>query len=354
MADLNIFKPGDGINCNKLNENFEMVRKEVNSNEAALGRLDENSLRKDGSNLTPEIINDFKSEQPVMLTTSGDITLKDNESYFLSLTDNGKIILPVISADQLSHTITVIVAGSEYSLDLGTTAHLAQTRTGGLDTQQPYSILYIYNKIDQKWYYCLTQQEYLMLQKTFFRVNADYIIEETLLLDKNTIGSYSLTIPEKYNYVVIEYAGASGGRSYITAVSPGRGSILNKKILLKNHSISGIVGQQGEGGSNVNVKGGSGYESGQNGLRVMSGNVYYAGGGGGGSTSVSVNGTIYQASGGSGGADGAAYGGRGGGPYGGPLTTNTGRDATDPGRIGNNSGNGYVKIWAGYDPHFKG
>lgn len=156
MEELNVFKAGNGINCTKLNENFEKVRQQANSNETELTKIDSTALRKDGSNLTQDIVNDFKKDYPVTLETSGEISLDDNKAYFLTLTGNGTIKLPTVQTDQLSHTITVVVQGSEFSLDLGTTYHLVQNPSY-VDLSNPYSVLYIYNKIDNKWYYCLTQ-----------------------------------------------------------------------------------------------------------------------------------------------------------------------------------------------------
>ena len=198
-----------------------------------------------------------------------------------------------------------------------------------------------------------------MLQKAFFKVDVVDRIYDTPVFVKTTPGAYEFTVPEEYNYVVIEYAGAGGGDGYGaegTLVAKGRGGVLKiQKTKIKNFTINGIVASVG-GAPN----GGTGYNNGQNGTVVEG----CSGGGGGGSTSVVFNNKTYVASGGAGewragGPLGlfAGAGGNGGGPYAGIhnfAEPNNSVDATDPGKIDLNSGDGYVKIWAGYDPYFKG
>jgi hypothetical protein len=155
--------------------------------------------------------------------------------------------------------------------------------------------------------------------------------------------------------VVIEYAGASGASSPNpkNAVAPGNGSKLKTdKIKIQNETIFGIIASIASGNT-----GGSGYHNGNNGT-WNSASKY--GGGGGGSTSVQYKTTVLEASGGAGQAvfnsttpfgDSYFIGGNGAGPHGGVAITYPGtNDAKDPNQIGTNSGNGYVKIWAGYDP----
>lgn len=213
-----------------------------------------------------------------------------------------------------------------------------------------------------------------MLQKAFFKVDVVDRIYDTLVFEKTTPGAYEFTVPEEYNYVVIEYAGAAGQQAVIFGTSilwhgtVGNGSIKRNKVISNNSIISGIVGEQPIKEREKSYIGGSGYQSGGAGFEP-GGNRQIFGGGGGGSTSVSVNGILYTAGGGGGcgqyinGYQLSAYGGAGGGPNGGAKqiaqSSNkdvlyNGNNATDPNQIGLNSGNGYVKIWAGYDPYFKG
>ena len=199
-----------------------------------------------------------------------------------------------------------------------------------------------------------------MLQKAFFKVDVVDRIYDTPVFEKTTPGAYEFTVPEEYNYVVIEYAGAGGG-SYSDSNEKnagGKGSILRiNGSGFSNRKITGIVG--GAGGKNelahIN-NGGQGYHNGERGGQYDSGPFNPTMGGGGSSTSVVYNNTIYEASAGGGASNQYSYGGKGGGTYGGLRKNGSGNgnNATDPNQIGLNSGNGYVKIWAGYDPYFKG
>lgn len=205
-----------------------------------------------------------------------------------------------------------------------------------------------------------------MLQKAFFKVNVVDRIYETPVFEKTTPGAYEFTVPEEYNYVVIEYAGAKGGDAPVgsNVSSGGKGSIIKtNKIKIQNRNILGIIGAVGEQGGHLfnhsqPSQGGVGHNNGGNGTAVDGKlGFYYVSGAGGGSTSVVINNTTLEASAGSGAVPtGSKNSGKGGGVYGGAIRTNegAGNDATDPNRIGLNSGNGYVKIWAGYDPYFKG
>lgn len=151
------FQAGKGINCVKLNENFDDLQQKSNNNENAINTIDTESLKKDGSNLTQDIVVDFQKQVPIILSGSGNIYLTDNRAHFLTLTGNNtnKIVLPAVTADQYSHTINLVVQGSAYALNLGTTYHLYNDLS--VDTTQTYNVLYIYNKIDEHWYYSLTQ-----------------------------------------------------------------------------------------------------------------------------------------------------------------------------------------------------
>lgn len=153
---MHTFEAGKGINAVKINENFTEVMDLANTNETALLRIEQTALRKDGRNLTQDIVDEFKKDEPVVLENrQGDIVLADNKTHFLSLSGAGKIVLPSIADDQFSHTITLIVDGSSYSLVLGTEKHLYNPLN--IDTTKYYSVVYIYNKIDKSWYFSLTQ-----------------------------------------------------------------------------------------------------------------------------------------------------------------------------------------------------
>ena len=152
---LYTFSAGKGINQIKLNYNFGQLQQQSNTNEVNITTISNTALLKDGSNLTQAIIDDFQQQVPNVLSGSGTIALTDNTANFLTLTGNATISLPTVPADIYSHTITLVVEGGVYSLDLGTTKHLYNPL--GIDTTQTYNVLYIYNKIDNSWYYSITQ-----------------------------------------------------------------------------------------------------------------------------------------------------------------------------------------------------
>ena len=125
------------------------------TNETSINNIASTALLKDGSNLTQTIIDEFQQQTPNIISQSGSISLTDNSANFLTLTGSGTIVLPAVASDSYSHTINLIVQGSSYSLNLGTAYHLYQPTT--IDTTNPYNVLYIFNKIDQNWYYYITQ-----------------------------------------------------------------------------------------------------------------------------------------------------------------------------------------------------
>jgi hypothetical protein len=150
------FSPGKGINMVKLNQNFAGLQQKSNTNETKINNIAATALKADGSNVTQTMIDEFNTVTPNIITGSGNVNLTDNSVNFLTLTANSDVILPVITpGDSYSHTIVVVVAGSLFSLSLGTSAHLLQN--SDVDTTLPYSVMYVFNKIDNQWYYCLTQ-----------------------------------------------------------------------------------------------------------------------------------------------------------------------------------------------------
>lgn len=216
-----------------------------------------------------------------------------------------------------------------------------------------------------------------MLSKGFFRVQPfnPKVIPETLIYQNTTPGNYSFTVPDKYNYVKIEIAGASGAKLLTIASngqmtwsgSPGQGAIKTIQHILSSHIITGIIGQKPTEELNQSQYGGIGYHPGSNGTLSAEGSTFAAsGGGGGGSTSVICNNILTTAGGGSGIGGGVSdffnvNGGKGGDPYGGTMSSGTptgtgsvydGHNATDPGVTNFNSGGGYVKIWGGYNPDY--
>ena len=155
---LNIFEAGKGINATKINDNFSQVQNQSNTNETAINNIASTALLKDGSNLTQSAINTFQQQTPNILSTSDIISLTDNTANFLTLTGNGTISLPAVASDQYSHTISLVVAGGSYWLDFNTATggrHLFNNLS--VDPTQTYNVLFIYNKLDNHWYYSLTQ-----------------------------------------------------------------------------------------------------------------------------------------------------------------------------------------------------
>lgn len=224
-----------------------------------------------------------------------------------------------------------------------------------------------------------------MLQKAFLKIDVlnPTKINNVLIFDESANGwflkEYSFTVPEDYNYIIIEYAGGSGG-GYNINIPGGGGAIKRiRKDIKKGEKvvISGIIGGAGEIFNDYYEEPHYGYNGDgfSNGEQSWSGNTpdafgyYFAPGSGGGSTSVVLDGIIYEASGGGGCGnydvpDG--WGGKGGGPFGGARkynkitsdkTSMKGNDATDPEQIGLNKGRtsnpGYVKIYGNYDPNLE-
>lgn len=216
-----------------------------------------------------------------------------------------------------------------------------------------------------------------MLQKEFFQVQPfnPKVIPLTLVFQKSTPGNYTFTVPDQYNYVQIEFAGAAGQQAYVKPTqgtaswngTVGKGAIKTIFRILTNKNISGVLGAQPAKIFNQSHFGGTGYQSGANGGLGPSGEAFaVSGGGGGGSSSVTCNNILTTAGGGSGCGVGMSgwfnvNGGAGGNPNGGATasgtpsssgTTYNGHNATDAGVTNFNDGNGYIKIWGGYNPYY--
>lgn len=155
---VHMFYAGQGINAIKLNENFASLGEDLNTNENEIQDIADTALLKDGSNLTQTIINEFQAQEPNIITGSGTIALTDNTANFLTLTGNATISLPTITQDAYSHTIVVTVEGSNYTLDVATATNNKHLYIDiDLDPTQTYCVLFLYNKIEDAWYYSLNQ-----------------------------------------------------------------------------------------------------------------------------------------------------------------------------------------------------
>lgn len=156
---LNVFQAGKGINANKVNANFAEVQQQSNTNESNINAIANTALLKDGSNLTQTIIDEFQQQTPIIISSDGNISLTDNKVHFLNLTGNNdnKVVLPAVGADSYSHTIVLIVQGGNYSLDIANGTAGTISSQFNVDTELPYSVMYIYNKINNAWYYSLSQ-----------------------------------------------------------------------------------------------------------------------------------------------------------------------------------------------------
>ena len=156
---MNIFQAGKGINATKINDNFSQLQNQTSTNETNINTIANTALLKDGSNLTQSIVNDFNASEPIVLESSGTISLTDNRVHYLTLTanNNNKIQLPSISSDSFSHTIVLIVAPSNYSLNIAEDTYGTIGSPVLLDSTLTYSVMYVYNKIDNHWYYTVSQ-----------------------------------------------------------------------------------------------------------------------------------------------------------------------------------------------------
>jgi len=156
IDELVVFSPGEGIPAPDLNDNFEKLRVAANANETALAAIATTALRADGSNVSQDLINQFNRNSPIVLSSaSGSISLEDNADYFVTLAGNATIVLPTVPADVYSHTITMVVDAGGFTLNLGTANHLVNNDL--INPANPYAVMYIYSKIDNTWYYNLTQ-----------------------------------------------------------------------------------------------------------------------------------------------------------------------------------------------------
>lgn len=162
--DLIVFKARDGINCNSLNANFAALQQNANSNETSLTIIASTALKKDGSNLEQSTVAKFQQTKTTVLTWTSVIELEDNSTNFLNPAGDTTIVLPKVSNDGFSHTVILIMEGSDYTVTSENKTGEAITKhlLNGLDidTTKPYSIMYVYNPLDTSsnpWYYSITQ-----------------------------------------------------------------------------------------------------------------------------------------------------------------------------------------------------
>lgn len=160
MQTLNTFEAGKGINCDKINFNFSELQNQTNLNETDINAIASTSLKKDGSNLTDNIVTDFRKQKTTTIFGDGTISLSDNKVYSLFLLGgNAQISLPSITPDEFSHTICLFVSGNDHGYrvsNLGTVNHI-YNNISSVDTSKSYYIMYFYNKLNQAWYYSVTQ-----------------------------------------------------------------------------------------------------------------------------------------------------------------------------------------------------
>lgn len=154
---LYVFSAGKGINAVKINYNFAELQQDTNTNETLINTIDAQALKKDGSNLSQSIVDDFNTVTPIVLTNqSSTISLQDNKSYYISLSGNASVSLPTIVNDNISHTITAVVVPNSWSFNLSAT-HGTLGSLLYVNAVLPYQVMFIYNKIDGYWYYSLGQ-----------------------------------------------------------------------------------------------------------------------------------------------------------------------------------------------------
>ena len=156
---LYTFQAGKGINANKINSNFTEVKDQANTNENNINTIANTALLKNGSNMSPGMAINF-NRMPTNEIFAGpgqEIYLQDNRVYSINLNGNGAFItLPGVTPGDKSHTIIAMIRSNGYSLDyLGTTYHLLNDLN--VDTTGSYSVMYIFNKLDNHWYYSLTK-----------------------------------------------------------------------------------------------------------------------------------------------------------------------------------------------------
>lgn len=158
VSQTQIFSAGKGINCIKLNQNFADMQNKSNTNETQINNIATNSLKTDGSNITQDIVDAFNTITPTVLTNqSGTITLQDNTQYYISLSGNATLgTMPVVGSDNISHTIIVVIEPNNNSFDISI---VGRSLGSGItiNTAYAYQIMFIFNKIDGYWYYCIGQ-----------------------------------------------------------------------------------------------------------------------------------------------------------------------------------------------------
>lgn len=161
MPNMIIFNAGEGISAPDLNTNFNNLKNQTNQNESDITTITNTALRIDGSNVSDATVAAFNRNIIVTLSGSGTSNLTDNAEHFLAPTGNCTLNLPsVTQGDGFSHTVNIAVMGSNFGVTVkyngsAVTTHLLNDTS--VNTTAPYNLLYMYNHIDGKWYYYLTQ-----------------------------------------------------------------------------------------------------------------------------------------------------------------------------------------------------
>lgn len=314
-------------------------------------------------------INPTPSNATVTLTASGytqsgnSITVPSGTNVSYSVAKSNCITTTGSETVTSTHTtnITVRCKLTVNTTPSDATVTFSTGTVSGHECTVPYNTQVTYT-ISKSGY--TTSQEYSKTVTQNETINAPALeIPETLLATYG-VGTFNYTIPNQYNYVKFEIAGACGGRNWqsdgagiYAENSPGKGAIIQQTINnITTRSVQGTVGARPTMTYADEYRGGNGYHNGES-SGIQSVTIQYiTGGGGGGSSAVTFNNVTYEACGGGGRSSltqlaSQTFGGKGGGTYGGARQTATytnGNDATDPGKIGLNDGDGYVKIYAGY------
>lgn len=161
MPNMIIFNAGEGISAPDLNTNFDNLKNQTNQNESDITTISNTALKIDGSNVSDATVAAFNRSITVTLPSSGTSNLTDNAEHFLAPTGNCTLNLPAVTqGDQFSHTVNIAVQGSNFSVTVlangaAVTTHLLNDIS--VNTQAPYNLLFMYNHLDGKWYYYISQ-----------------------------------------------------------------------------------------------------------------------------------------------------------------------------------------------------
>lgn len=176
--------------------------------------------------------------------------------------------------------------------------------------------------------------------------------EEFLVYSRNTAGNFSVTIPSEIQVTRVEFAGADGGKAWVTqggttskisnslAYPSGEKITITDQFILSSSTITGTIGATPNASSMTTAKtGGIGDGNGQTASEASG----IQSGAGGGATTIVYNGLKYGAAGGAGQSYGTVTGANGGQP------NNVSIDDNYKGTFGTGTeSNGYIKIYGFY------